>query len=182
MNESRPVVHLKVAQDADALRLQYEVRNTLREPIYVFDRLYDMRAQKLSAAWAYVAVDGQKATVSRQVWPLPNGLRYENPETPYGRLLTPNATATGQLSLTMPIAERDPYYSLSHRGEKPQTVQVSSLVFRMGWGFASQLHAGSPVELEGQRLVLFPFHEGLAKQQFADSESAQVNLAITVLR
>ena len=182
MNQTRPAVQLKLALTADSASIQYEVRNTLSQPIYVFDRLYDMQAKKLSPDWSYIAIEGQKAIVSRQVWSLPQGLRHDSPEVPYGRLLAPNASLTGKFSLSLPLVERDPYYGLVHAGAKPAQSDVSSLVLRFGWGLASELRAGSPVELEGEKLVLFPFQEALAKQHLAESEAVQVRIPATVYR
>ena len=182
MNQTQPSVHLKLMLESGSARFQYEVRNTLDQPVYVFDRLYDMRAQKLSPDWAYISVEGQKASVCRQVWPLPDGLRHDNPETPYGRLVAPKGVVTGQFSLPLPLVERDPYYSLLHSNAKPAHVNVTSLVLRVGWGIASQLRAGSAVELEGEKLVLFPFHEALSKQHFAESGATKVNISVAVAR
>lgn len=182
MNQNGPTVHVKLALKEDSARFEYEIRNSLDQPIYVFDRLYDLRAQKLSPDWAYVSVDGQKANVCRQIWPLPDGLLHDNPETPYGRLVAPNAIVTGQFSLALPLVEGDPYYSLLHSKGKLTQVNVRSLVFRIGWGAALQLRAGSEVELEGEKLVLFPFHEALSKQHFAETSATQVNLSVTAYR
>lgn len=182
MNQTEPVVHLKFAQEGDSVRFQYEVQNSLDQPIYVFDRLYDMRSQKLSPDWAYVAVDGQRAVICRQVWPLPNGLRHESPETPYGRLIAPKGALAGKFSLSLPLVERDPYYSLVHTNQKLAPANITSLVFRLGWGIASHLRAGSEVELESEKLVLFPFHEALAKQHLAESNAATVKISISVSR
>jgi len=182
MTQPQPVVHLNVALEPNRARFQYEVRNSLDQPIYVFDRLFDMRAQKLSPDWAYVAIDGQKVVVCRQVWPLPTGLRHDNPETPYGRFVAPRAAVTGEFSLGLPLVERDPYYSFLHSNAKPTQVNITSLILRIGWGIASQLRAGSEVELRGERLVLFPFHEAISKQHLAESEAAPVKISVTVSR
>ena len=182
MNQTQPAVHLKFAAEGDTARLAYEVRNTLDQPIYVFDQLYDMQTKKLSLDWAYVAIEGQKAIISRQVWPLPQGLRHDSPELPYARLVAPKATLTGKFSLPLPLAERDPYYGLLHPGTERARADITSVALRIGWGVASQLHAGSRVELEGENLVLFPFHEALSKQRIVDSESAQVKTFATVSR
>jgi hypothetical protein len=182
MNQTQPVVNLKLAIEKDSAHFQYELRNSLRQPIYVFDRLYDLRAKTLSPDWAYVTIEDQKALVSRQVWPLPQGLRHDSPETPYGRLVAPDSSVTGKFSLALPLIERDPYYSLLHANAKPSQVGIASVVLRMGWGIASELRAGSPVDLEGQKLVLFPYHEALSKQHFADSQTVSVKISATVSR
>ena len=174
MSQSQPSVQLKVTIEKNSARLQYEIRNTLDRPVYVFDRLYDMRTQKLSSDWAYIAVEGQKAIVSRQVWPLPEGLRHDSPETPYGRLVAPDSSVNGKISLELPLVERDPYFSLLHANAKPVPLNVTSLILRIGWGLASELRAGSAVELEGEKLVLFPYHEAISKQRLADSDEASL--------
>lgn len=181
MSQTQPVVRLLLKLSDRSAHLEYEIRNTLDQPIYVFDRLYDMRAEKLADDWAYRAVDGRTVVIARQVWPLPGGLRHENPETPYGRRVAPHATITGQFSVPLPLTEHDPYYFIVHGRARPVQVSIDSLVFRAGWAPAAQLHAGSEVELGGEKLTLFPFQEALGRQQLTDSNSAAVSLSATVM-
>jgi hypothetical protein len=182
MSQTQPVVRLLLKLSDTSAHVEYEIRNALDQPIYVFDRLYDMRSEKLSDDWAYRSVDRSTAVIARQVWPLPRGLRHENPETPYGRLVAPHAIVTGQFSVPLPLTEHDPYYLIVHERAKPVQVSIDSLVFRVGWAPASKLRAGSDVQLGGETLTLFPFPEALAKQQLTDSNSAAVNLSATVMQ
>jgi hypothetical protein len=181
-SQTQPVVRLLLKLSDTSAHVEYEIRNVLDQPIYVFDRLYDMRSEKLSGDWAYRAVEGSTAVIARQVWPLPGSLQHENPETPYGRLVAPHATVTGQFSVPLPLTEHDPYYLIVHGRARPVQVSIDSLVFRAGWAPASKLRAGSEVQLGGERLTLFPFQEALTRQELTDSNPATVNLSATVLQ
>jgi len=182
MNSTEPVVRIDARLDADSMHLMYEVINSLDVPIFVFDRLYDLKASALSQDWAYTAFDDARVWLCRQIWPLPRGLHHENPEVPYGRYLGPGAKLSGQLVLPLPLVERDPYYAFLHQAGRTVDVKLTQLVLRVGWARVSDLRGGSSVELEGEKLVLFPYDEAILKQKFANSPPANIVLRGTASR
>jgi hypothetical protein len=154
------------------VRLQYEVRNSLHEPIYVFARLYDMRAQKHSRNCANIAIEGQKATVSQQVWLRPLDCAMTARKRPTAGCLLRIRRRAASFLCRYRFSNLIPIIRCATREEKKAGHRGRLLADVSNWlGLASQLRGGSLTELEGQKLTLFPFYEALAKQQFAESEA-----------
>lgn len=178
VNQNSPLVRIVLEKQPSALGLSYDIENDLKVPIYVFDRLYDLERKQLSPDWMYITFSQETAMISRQIFPLPPGLIHEEPEVPYGRLLAPGAHARGQLRAQLPLPESNPYSGFVHPGGAATRVEtkISSLIFQIGWAPASDLHGGFPGELEGEKLVLFSYHEAILKQKLASSPNQSVEL------
>jgi hypothetical protein len=171
MDWREPSLAFRARLDSDKLQAGYEVTNNLAVPIYVFDQLYDMKSEKLAENWSYIEVMGTRVVLSRQIAQLPTGLHHENPEVPYARVLNPGGKLTTVFTRPLPLAETDPYFHIRNRNRPPQTYQPGDdLVFRLGWAVAADLHGGVPVEINGAKLVLFPYEEAIGKQRLINSQ------------
>jgi len=177
MESQQPTLTMRAKVDGNDVKVGYEVANPLSFPIYIFDRLYDMSAEKMDPNWAYVDLSSNRIVVCRQVWPVPTGLHHENPEVPYGRVIAPGAKIKGVFAIHLPVAESDPYVHIRNSGGAARVAHASDdIVFRLGWAPVRELHGGSPVELEGEQLVLFPYPEAIQKQRLATSLPAKLPL------
>ncbi len=109
---------------------------------------------------------------------------HEQPVVPYGRLLAPGERAHGQLRAQLPLPEYNPYSAFARpagTGTRMET-KVNSLTFQIGWAPASGLHGGFPVELNGEKLVLFGYAEVIPKQKLASSPNQKVELSGIFIR
>jgi hypothetical protein len=177
MESQQPTLTMRAKVDGNEIKVGYEVANQLNFPIYVFDRRYDMATEKLDLNWAYVDLSSGRILVCRQVWPIPEGLHRENPEVPYGRVVAPGAKIKGVFAIHLPVAESDPYTHIRNAGSPARVAHSSDdIVFRLGWAPVREVKAGSPVEVEGEQLVLFPYPEAILKQRLATSLPAKLPL------
>jgi hypothetical protein len=177
MESQQPTLTMRVKVDGNEIKVGYEVANQLNFPIYVFDRLYDMTAEKMDSNWAYVDLNSNRIVVCRQVWPVPTGLHHENPEVPYARTVAPGAKIKGVFAIHLPVEELDPYAHIRNSGGALRVAKSSDdIVFRLGWAPVGEVKAGSPVEVEGEQLVLFPYPEAILKQRLATSLPAKLPL------
>src|SRR5450755_1218905 len=78
MESQQPTLTMRAKVEGNEIKVGYEVANQLNFPIYVFDRLYDMSAEKMDPNWAYVDLSSSRIVVCRQVWRVPEGLHHEN--------------------------------------------------------------------------------------------------------
>jgi hypothetical protein len=177
MESQQPALTMRAKVDGHEIKVGYELTNQLNFPIYVFDRLYDMSAEKLAPNWAYVDLSSNRIVVCRQVWAVPAGLHHENPEVPYARVVAPGAKIKGLFPIHLPVAESDPYAHIRNRDGVPRVAHAGDdIVFRLGWAPVREVHGGSQVELEGEQLVLFPYPEAIQKQRLATSLPAKLPL------
>jgi len=177
MESQQPTLTMRAKVEGNEIKVGYEVANQLNFPIYVFDRLYDMSAEKMDPNWAYVDLSSSRIVVCRQVWRVPEGLHHENPEVPYAREVAPGAKIKGVFAIHLPVAESDPYTHIRNAGNPAKVANSSDdIVFRLGWSPVREVRGGSPVEVEGERLVLFPYPEAILKQRLATSLPAKLPL------
>jgi hypothetical protein len=177
MESQQPTLTMRAKVDGNEIKVGYEVANQLSSPIYVFDRLYDMSAESLAPNWAYVDLSSNRIVLCRQVWPVPTGLHHENPEVPYARVVAPGAKIKGVFAIHLPVTESDPYIHIRTADGAPRVADSSEdFVFRLGWAVVRDVHGGAEVELEGERLVLFPYAEAIQKQKLATSLPAKLPL------
>src|SRR5258708_6620085 len=95
MESQQPTLTMRAKVERNEIKVGYEVANQLNFPIYIFDRLYDMSAEKMDPNWAYVDLSSDRIVVCRQVWRVPEGLHHENPEVPYARTVAPGGKIKG---------------------------------------------------------------------------------------
>ena len=178
-----PVVHVGWRLGAETLEVGYSLRNITGAPIYVFDRMWSMQNNALNKDWAYIDIGNKQALVARQAWPIPPGLRVENPEAPYGRVVPVDGEVKGIVKLKLPLAETNPYAGIVHRGGQRVESQVEELAFRLAWAPVSAVSNGKTVEVEGEKLVYFPHAVVIRAQHLATSSTYRTQpLAAVALR
>ncbi len=94
------------------IRLSYELRNTGERPIYLFNRLARFGptgSPTLDDNAVYSAIEGDTLVLSRQLVPIPDGIRVEMPEVPGLSEVAPGASLKQSLTVVLPLQERNPY-------------------------------------------------------------------------
>ncbi len=184
MNVKSPVDVTLTHSVADGqLSVQYSVTNHSDKPIFIFDRLWSNKDQKIDENWAYVTIAGKTAIFRRLLELMPRGVRMETPPEPYGREIAPGSTSSGSFRIRLPIAEGGPFDRML--GRRPdQTVLIEKIKMEIGWCPKSELERGldslSPVK-SGKEL-LWPFAygqvKGVQKTVRSASRPAQLNARI----
>ncbi len=182
MNEAQPRLSVEVKASEKNIELAYRLTNTLSEPIFVFDRLYDMAKEALAANWYYTDIRDGPAVVARQVWPLPRGLMHENPEVPYARRVLPGGRVDGMAVCPVPLQETTPYTAMGRPSPRQKPAPLTRLQFRLGWAVASELPSQPPVKIGAEELYLFDYYTAIGKQRLVESAPAAVNSSAKVSR
>ncbi len=169
---------------AGTLRIRYELVNDgAAGPIYVFDRLLDWDSKQVRPDWAYVAFEGDAATVSRQVWPVHESLSID-PEVPCARTVAPGERVRDELRVALPLAETDPYYEIRNRLGRRGPVPVRTVSFAVGWCPVEGLdHPGHhKLVFEDGELAPLDYSDVIGRQEVARSAAQPVEVEGVALR
>jgi hypothetical protein len=172
MSANHPELIAHAQQKGESLRIEYTFRNSTFEPVYLFDSLFDAGTAKPVADWAYVAFDGDKAIISRQVWAVPRWVMYDQPEVPFAKLLQPGMECRGEFVLTLPLYQDDPYSHLAHVGKTPDQRLLHAIEFRIGWAIARNIEPVATHEWNGSRLFEFSYPTAVRYQQLISAPVA----------
>lgn len=161
------------------LRIDYSIVNRSSEPIFVFDRMWDLNADRLDDNWVYVEIAGKTAILKRALEPMPGGLTMEEPPEPYGREIAPGGRATGTFRIRLPL-EQAGAYDFATRPKIDRVVNVESLELRVGWcrrkDFGEYASSVEPVKEGRETLWPFSFHNIEGVQKIAKSKPVEMRL------
>jgi hypothetical protein len=172
MNDSAVKTEFRYSTTSKGLKVEYTLTNGSAEPILVFDRIWDLEAERLNRDWALVRFEGGTAVVSRTQVSVPARAIVEQPPTPYGRVIAAGAKASGSFVLPLPLKEQGPYDKLLKKSAA-RTAKLDGLQLKLAWGpradFEALLNGRAPAEIGGEKLFLLPNRELGKKQKIASS-------------
>lgn len=162
------------------LIVRYVVTNLSKQPVLVFDRMWDNTADRLAAQWGYMDLEKDTAIASRILVPMPRSVTMEDPPEPYGHELAPGQRTTGTLSFEIPLKTVGPYDFLKKRIAR-SPVNLKKLQFKVGWApkadFGEILGALEPVTEQGETLWPVRFWDIEKRQKIARSPAIPVKLS-----
>jgi hypothetical protein len=163
----------------DSLNISYEFVNTQQQPVLVFDRMWDRQKQALDPNWAHVEIRATKALISRSVYKKPEGLRFDNPPVPYGRVVEPEQSLKGSFSVPLPLEEKFTFYNFVRQTGEMQDLPVTEVAFALAWApKPANLPPGiQPVDVgEDKGMLLLPYEMAISLQKLMISQPVRVNL------
>lgn len=174
-------VEARAKVSKDAVILDYIVTNLSKEPVLVFDRRWDLEADRLDPSWASVAIEGKTAVVMRRVIEPPPGVLIEQPNLPYGHELAAGAASTGTIRLAFPLTEQAPHDDFGPVRAKTEDVALTAVQFEVGWApkssLAKRLDPEDRVLEGGETLWLFEHHGPGKAERLARSPAVQLSAA-----
>lgn len=181
MASASPTLGCQVDLRPDWVRVRYEIENTTGEPIFVFDRLID-RSRRLDRDWAYVEIEGGRATLSRKAFRSPRPSTLE-PDMPAARRLAPGERLSGECARPLPLAAWDPFYTGTHWCGKKTRVAIAELVFELGWAPCAGLeHPGhASVTVGSEEFEHVGYDDAIGVQRTVSSAPCAVDLTGVVL-
>ncbi len=180
---SEPTIQIQVKVDPTRLAVTYTVHNTGKEPVVVFDRMWDMAKEAMDANWVYVEVQQGSANLKRAMELKPRGLSVEQPPVPYGRELAGGASTTGGFELPLPLSERSAYGQyVSNQGTASEVV-VHQVSLALGWAPVPLPYAPpKPVTVAGEDLLYVDYASVASAQRTVTSQPVKVTATAVIRR
>jgi hypothetical protein len=160
---------------ATTLSIEFSVKNTSNERIYVFDRVFERTLTgepvvKPELAYRSLLDDGV-LLVEKAMQRIPVGIKAELAEIPYLTALEPSQVLNGKILLELPIREFHAYLSAP---EGPNNLPVKRVLFRIGYLRAGDIKPDMAVVMpdpDGKKNV-FAAHYGYALllQRFMEAD------------
>ncbi len=128
----RPGVTLEATASIEngRLKIEYEVRNTGKAALYLFNKLYTAidhnGVWRIDPELAYIILDEGRASVAKRIIPVPPGVSVVAPEIPLVTKLDPGKSFRETISLPLPLKPCDPYAHAGHA--KPMTREVEFML------------------------------------------------------
>lgn len=159
------------------IRLSYELRNTGERPIYLFNRLVKFGptgSPTLDDNAVYSAIEGDALVLSRQLVPIPSGIRVEVPEVPGLSEVAPGASLKQSLTVVLPLRERNPYPA----GRQARTIERSQVrKLRLVMGYIESDAAPTLVETQDSKGTAYKtirYQDAVGRQKFIKSPDIPV--------
>lgn len=157
------------ALTATSLTIGYDLVNDHKTTIYVADMLYAVAPDgghrpDPTLAYAVAQVDGS-LILSKELVPIPPGIKAERPEMPYFVAMQPGERRSGTIVLAQPIAPFHPYRAFT-TAAAPQP--VTNVTVRFGYLEADTFRKGEiVVEPRPSGLFVADYGNALAHQKIA---------------
>jgi hypothetical protein len=158
------------------LRIDYEVKNTGKQAIYVFNKLYTKIDH--NGVWhvdpnrVYIILSAGKLILAKRVIPVPDDLDVEKPEVPCVTKIDPERSFRETVTLQLPLSPWTPYqpkplgslqtsqaeftWEIGYFVEKPGTSKLANTV-RTPDGTAIHFSSFNPASQSILRAGPFPF-------------------------
>lgn len=168
----------------ELLTFRYRAHNLWTRELYLFNRLFveePSGERRVDPSKVYVLSEGGVLRVSKQLFPVPDGLAVEWPEVPYLTRLAAGASFEEEIDLKLPAREAYPYMDPEVAASAGERKGCEQLVFTLGYFQAKEPRWVRSISVGAEATLATDYGFAIQGNQSVSSASQRVRTECVVL-